>query len=324
MAQKAKAQVSAPIEHAPEVARPITNYADAMLAEIVEDAGKAVKQVVKDGASSKVFETTMRDDKGQIVPVSMHTALGIQTMSTLKALVTVENTSGKAIAIEASRITDKVAKAEGFDSAEKMLTTVLYEKSWTTLRAYRRVGKVFGVREETPYGVHYRWRNGIDDRTSVSNLMQVVGLVNLGDIAFDDLTTEQVATAYGEFYERFIASDELHPLLSQKGLRDELTALAKVVNEDGSPKFPELSEYGKGTKGRKASKDAGKGDGKDASKGDVVTPERAARDGLDAIVAYLAGVEGAGEHVAAILHLIEEKAQAQEQAKAQEQETENK
>lgn len=316
---KAKAQVSAPIEHAPEVARPITNYADAMLAEIVEDASKAVKQVVKDGASSKVFETTMRDEKGQIVPVSMHTALGIQTMSTLKALIAVESTSGKAIAIEASRITDKVAKAEGFDSAEKMLTTVLYEKSWTTLRAYRRVGKVFGVREETPYGVTYRWRNGIDERTTLSNLVQIVGLVNLGEVAFDDLTDEQVATAYGDFYERFIASDELHPLLSQKGLRDELTGLAKVVNEDGSPKFPELAEYGKSNKGRKTTKAEGKTDGKDGEKGDKVTPERAARDGLDAIVAYLAGVEGAGEHVAAILHLIEEKSRGQEQ----EQETTN-
>ena len=133
--------------------------------------------------------------------VTITNQYAVARLSNIDAIINLNKKSNIALAIELARLKKAIAEENGFKTVAQMVHSIHDDLSETTINSYRRVGVVFGdLSSET-----FRWKSAIPQNTSITNLVQAVGLVNVNKDT-DKVTQEESEKAVQEFYNEYIMS----------------------------------------------------------------------------------------------------------------------
>lgn len=201
-------------------------------------ASTELTHIENDGVVLDKFQYRSTDKDGNIVIKSTNNLTTMRVVNAITFFANVGKLSNKAIAIECGDVTIDIAKSEGYKTPAEMLHCIFPDLSHNTINQYKRVGKFFGIREKDENGkVLYRWRAGIDETVSVTNLTQVISLAKLPD-NFEKLTKEEIDKLYSEFYGTYIESGKINLNLSQSDLKKQI----QTVNSDSKAIEGEFTE----------------------------------------------------------------------------------
>ena len=157
--------------------------------------------------------------------VTITNQYAVARLSNIDAIINLNKKSNIALAIELARLKKAIAEENGFKTVAQMVHSIHDDLSETTINSYRRVGVVFGdLSSET-----FRWKSAIPQNTSITNLVQAVGLVNVNKDT-DKVTQEEAEKAVQEFYNEYIMSDRLHLLLPLAKLKEEIKSIQNTVD----------------------------------------------------------------------------------------------
>ena len=182
-------------------------------------------------------------EKGEnkVATVTVTNQYAVARLSNIDAIINLNKKSNIALAIELARLKKSIAEENGFKTVAQMVHSIHDDLSETTINSYRRVGIVFGDLSSEIF----RWKSAIPQNTSITNLVQAVGLVNVNKDT-DKITQEEAEKAIQDFYNDYIMSDRLHLLLPLSKLKEEIKSIQNTVDstskEVGDTAEPEKSE----------------------------------------------------------------------------------
>ena len=182
-------------------------------------------------------------EKGEnkVATVTVTNQYAVARLSNIDAIINLNKKSNIALAIELARLKKSIAEENGFKTVAQMVHSIHDDLSETTINSYRRVGIVFGDLSSEIF----RWKSAIPQNTSITNLVQAVGLVNVNKDT-DKITQEEAEKAIQDFYNDYIMSDRLHLLLPLSKLKEEIKSIQNTVDstskEVGDTTEPEKSE----------------------------------------------------------------------------------
>ena len=159
------------------------------------------------------------------VTVTITNQYAVARLSNIDAIINLNKKSNIALAIELARLKKAIAEENGFKTVAQMVHSIHDDLSETTINSYRRVGVVFGdLSNET-----FRWKSAIPQNTSITNLVQAVGLVEVNKDT-DKITQEEAEKAVQNFYNDYIMSDRLHLLLPLAKLKEEIKSIQNTID----------------------------------------------------------------------------------------------
>ena len=157
--------------------------------------------------------------------VTVTNQYAVARLSNIDAIINLNKKSNIALAIELGRLKKAIAEENGFKTVAQMVHSIHDDLSETTINSYRRVGIVFGDLSSEIF----RWKSAIPQNTSITNLVQAVGLVNVNKDT-DKITQEEAEKAVQEFYNDYIMADRLHLLLPLSKLKEEIKNIQNTVD----------------------------------------------------------------------------------------------
>ena len=171
------------------------------------------------------YRTTKIDGEEKSVPVVINNAYAVARLSNIDSLVNLNKKSSIALAIEMARVKKSIAEENGFKTVAQLIHAIHDDLSETTINAYRRVGVVFGDLSTEVF----KWKDSIPQNTSITNLVQAVGLVNVNKDT-DAITQEEAVKAVEDFKTTYIDSERLHLLLPLSKLKDEIKRINNTID----------------------------------------------------------------------------------------------
>lgn len=184
----------------------------------------------KDGIVTRSFMYKSTDKDGNITYKTAKSELTMAFINSVNFWAKVGKVAPRNIAIEMAQITDEVAKSEGYKSSKEMIKSIFPDYTDNTINGYRRAGWFFGIKETDEKGqVHYRYRNGVDDDTSINNLTAVLTLCDIPK-DYQKLKVEEVNTLYKKFYEKYILTGEINLSLPQSELKKQISAIQNTID----------------------------------------------------------------------------------------------
>ena len=157
--------------------------------------------------------------------VTVTNQYAVARLSNIDAIINLNKKSNIALAIELARLKKAIAEENGFKTVAQMVHSIHDDLSETTINSYRRVGIVFGDLSAEVF----RWKSTIPQNTSITNLVQAVGLVNVNKDT-DKITQEEAEKAVQDFYNDYIMADRLHLLLPLSKLKEEIKNIQNTVD----------------------------------------------------------------------------------------------
>ena len=157
--------------------------------------------------------------------VTVTNQYAVARLSNIDAIINLNKKSNIALAIELARLKKAIAEENGFKTVAQMVHSIHDDLSETTINSYRRVGIVFGDLSAEVF----RWKSAIPQNTSITNLVQAVGLVNVNKDT-DKITQEEAEKAVQDFYNDYIMADRLHLLLPLSKLKEEIKNIQNTVD----------------------------------------------------------------------------------------------
>ena len=166
-------------------------------------------------------------EKGEnkVATVTVTNQYAVARLSNIDAIINLNKKSNIALAIELARLKKAIAEENGFKTVAQMVHSIHDDLSETTINSYRRVGIVFGDLSSEAF----RWKSAIPQNTSITNLVQAVGLVNVNKDT-DKITQEEAEKAVQDFYNDYIMADRLHLLLPLSKLKEEIKSIQNTVD----------------------------------------------------------------------------------------------
>ena len=171
------------------------------------------------------YRTTKIDGEEKSVPVVINNAYAVARLSNIDSLVNLNKKSSIALAIEMARVKKSIAEENGFKTVAQLIHAIHDDLSETTINAYRRVGVVFGDLSTEVF----KWKDSIPQNTSITNLVQAIGLVNVNKDT-DAITQEEAVKAVEDFKATYIDSERLHLLLPLSKLKDEIKRINNTID----------------------------------------------------------------------------------------------
>lgn len=136
---------------------------------------------------------------------------------TTASLLASAEISNMALVCELGKVTKKVAEKDGFKSVMDYLRNAFGSRLDTnTLSRYYRVGRIFASRTEIG------WKNGISNGVSITNLGQVLALIDIKWTDLDSMSETDINVIYDKFVADYIDTELIHLNALNKVLRDEI------------------------------------------------------------------------------------------------------
>ena len=188
-------------------------------------------ETLKDGTEREIYNIplTKKDKDGNETTelIAIRNSTEITNLSDFDLFAYASKVSVKASCIASARIKKETAESCGYKSVVAMLYKLHPDYSQTTLKMYRRIGRIFGDLSADGY----LWREDIPQAVSVNNLSVVVSLLGLEDT--ESVTDEEIERAYNNFINDYILTDKIHLLLPQAKLKKEVSDIKNGII-DGS------------------------------------------------------------------------------------------
>ena len=166
-----------------------------------------------------------KDGQEKATTVVIANQYAVARLSNIDAIINLNKNSNIALSIELARLKKSIAEENGFRTVAQMVHSIHDDLSETTINAYRRVGVVFGdLASEI-----FKWKDLIPQNVSITNLVQVVGLVDI-DKDTDKITQDNAVKAVAEFVDKYILSDRLHLLLPLSKLKEEIKDINNTID----------------------------------------------------------------------------------------------
>lgn len=206
------------------------------------------------GAHFEYTEKVKKDDTEVEVKHTCFDPAIVSVYEKVEFLTQVGNESRKALCIELAGVTREMVKKAGFKGGFNAFISNCFGARLdpNTAQKYRKVGRVFGIKTEMEGKVGYRWKEPIAVNVSVTNLSQVLGLVDLPK-NWEELTDAEMEKVYLKFAQAYIYSGRINLDCTLSDLRE---AIRKVQNDiDGTG----LATEQKGAQGAQDEQDEQKG-----------------------------------------------------------------
>lgn len=203
------------------------------MVEIAYNAPANIKETETENGliRSVVVQRTTKD--GQIVNKEIFTPAVVEAYENIDYLRSLKDVSEKGLVFEIGDLDDEMLKKEGFKGGVMDFIGQVFGTSLAlnTVQKYRKIGKVFGVKTIDDNGkIHYSWKAPIADDVSVTNLTQIIGLLNLPK-DYAKLTEAELDKVFQSFVVNYIVTGKIHLDATNKILRDEITAIKTTVND---------------------------------------------------------------------------------------------
>ena len=166
-----------------------------------------------------------QDGQTKTTTVTINNQYAVARLCNVDAILNLNKNSNIALASELARIKKSIAEENGFKTVAQMVHAIHDDLSETTINAYRRVGIIFADLSSEVF----RWKQDIPQNVSITNLVQVAGMVNVNKDT-DKITQEEATKAVAEFKEKYIDSDELHLLLPLSKLKEEIKRIQNTID----------------------------------------------------------------------------------------------
>ena len=166
-----------------------------------------------------------QDGETKSTTVTINNQYAVARLTNIDAVITLNKKSNIALSIELARLKKSVAEENGFKTVAQLVHAIHDDLSETTINSYRRVGVIFGDLSTEVF----KWKDEIPQNTSITNLVQVVGLVNASKDT-DSITQEEATQAVREFKERYIDSEDIHLLLPLSKLKEEIKRVQNTID----------------------------------------------------------------------------------------------
>ena len=206
---------------------------------------------------------------------------------TTASLLASAEISSIALVCELAKVTKKVAEKDGFKTVMDYLRNAFGARLDTnTLSRYYRVGRIFASRSDL------KWRDGIPASVSITNLGQVLALIDIKWTDLDSMDEPTLSKIFDKFYADYIETEKLHLNALNKVLRDEIKDI----------KNPAIIE----ATAEEVTSDTSTSDTSNTSADTVKVDEDAerastARDSIDYLYQYFRGNDKALEALAVLL-----------------------
>lgn len=169
---------------------------------------------------------------GEIINKEIFTPSVVEAYENIDYLRSLKDVSEKGTAIEISLLDDETLKKEGFKGGVMDFITQVFGKSLAinTAQKYRKIGLVFGNKTVDENGkIKYSWLAPIPDDVSVTNLTQIIALLNLPR-DYMNLSKAEIDKIRDTFVKTYIITGKLHLDATNDILRKELHDLKKDEN----------------------------------------------------------------------------------------------
>lgn len=179
---------------------------------------------------SVVVQRTSKD--GEIINKEIFTPSVVEAYENIDYLRSLKDVSEKGTAIEISLLDDETLKKEGFKGGVMDFITQVFGKSLAinTAQKYRKIGLVFGNKTVDENGkIKYSWLAPIPDDVSVTNLTQIIALLNLPR-DYMNLSKAEIDKIRDTFVKTYIITGKLHLDATNEILRKDLKNLKKDEN----------------------------------------------------------------------------------------------
>lgn len=179
---------------------------------------------------SVVVQRTSKD--GEIINKEIFTPSVVEAYENIDYLRSLKDVSEKGTAIEISLLDDETLKKEGFKGGVMDFITQVFGKSLAinTAQKYRKIGLVFGNKTVDENGkIKYSWLAPIPDDVSVTNLTQIIALLNLPR-DYMNLSKSEIEKIRDTFVKTYIITGKLHLDATNEILRKDLKNLKKDEN----------------------------------------------------------------------------------------------
>lgn len=190
--------------------------------------------IVTDEDNNRYFTFERKDKDGQIVTKTIYTPAVVESYERMTYLRSLKEVSEKGLCIEISELNDEMLKKEGFKQGVAQYVKEVFGSSIATNTAqkYRKVGMIFGKKTITEDGkIEYSWKEPIDSDVTVTNLTQIIGLLNLPR-DYAKLTESEIEKIFKKFIKDYVISGKIHLSATNAILRDELHDIATTINKD--------------------------------------------------------------------------------------------
>lgn len=198
-------------------------------------AGNALKALDELAAADAIM-STKKDAEGREVAVYIENPTLAKQVNKAAMLDALASVSLMAVCIELAEIDYETVHNEGFSSVvEFVVGTGMCKQDEKTLQGYWRVGMVFGVLGEDHARTGYHWKPDIKQAATVTNLRQVLSLLNLPKRFIEKCTRDEIEDAYDEFVEKYIDTGKINPAHTNAEVRkeiNEVTGKGKAKKED--------------------------------------------------------------------------------------------
>ena len=294
---KAQAQAQAQAQAMEEVQAMSDNAKALMVSTITSNLMRPTKSFVDAMLSVIPDEEEIATTAITIGEKDLQSVVLKKTYVTADTLRKFSEVSIQAMICELHSLTKEIAKADGF-TVNGFIKSAFPQYDANTITNYYRVARIFG----NPHT--HIWKNPIPQGVSVTNLRQVLSLINTDKI--DEASEKDLDARLSDFVKKYITTGKIHLLGSNKDLREEISAIKNPNKADIQGKATEVKE--------------GEGTGEEAQAEVEVTPEVAqqeeaqkARDAVNTLYAYFRDNEAVLEALAVVLASIpSEEAQAEE------------
>ena len=180
---------------------------------------------------SVVVQRTTKD--GEIVNKEIFTPAVVEAYENIDYLRSLKDVSEKGLVVEIGLLDDEMLKKEGFKGGVMDFIGQVFGSSLAinTVQKYRKIGKVFGIKTVDENGkIKYGWKEPIPNDVSVTNLTQIIGLLNLPK-DYTTLSEAEIDKIFKAFVVNYVITNKIHLDATNAILRDDIKALKEAVND---------------------------------------------------------------------------------------------
>lgn len=180
---------------------------------------------------SVVVQRTTKD--GEIVNKEIFTPAVVEAYENIDYLRSLKDVSEKGLVVEIGLLDDEMLKKEGFKGGVMDFIGQVFGSSLAlnTVQKYRKIGKVFGLKTVDENGkIKYGWKEPIPNDVSVTNLTQIIGLLNLPK-DYTTLSEAEIDKIFKAFVVNYVVTNKIHLDATNSILRDDIKALKETVDD---------------------------------------------------------------------------------------------
>ena len=237
-AQAQKAQALPAVQAQAQVAQYIP-YSEQI---VWNTEGSAIVRDEK-GARFEYIEKVKKEDTEVEIKHTCFDPAIVSVYEKVEYLTQVGNESRKALCIELAGVTREMVKKAGFKGGFNAFISNCFgaRLDANTAQKYRKVGRVFGIKTEAEGKVGYRWKEPIASNVSVTNLSQVLGLVDLPK-NWEELTDAEMEKVYLKFVQTYIYTARINLDCTLSDLREAIRKVQSEIDGTGLAKEQKQDE----------------------------------------------------------------------------------